>query len=657
MSDEASPRRKPYLVVAMVVGGLILLVLVGYFILHDPYGPTKGLTRSNRGDENFLGQARSLLAKQANLATSRNAVQLLNNHLQKAAERPPALDATEAARLRDRLGLLPEESLEVSSTSFTPLDAYHLDSCFLFRDAARSLEVPLLTGAGGKTAKPAPLDYAVAGFDWVVRQVRLSEIKAIDEQAPPAAILRRGVGSALQRSQVFLALLEQFGLDESDASGLQGCLVYCPDDKGVRRLWACGVAVGTKPESLYLFDPRVGLAIPGPGGKGVATLTQTRSDPAILAQWRFDKLSYDVTPAQAKEASALVIVPLSAAAPRMRFLQDRLLRDRSLKDQALPAQVRVRLAEDPEQALAVLRSGLGKSDGVQVWREGTGLLRRFIPTSEGGGDQADAKGRPPAHVRFQFNALPWEEYPAILEQGNKLGTELALKLRMAYALPFLRAMVDANSPRELLLRGRFQPAVQVLVQEQGQLQQSRSRLREAGDLIPEVGRWIEGKAIPAYADMIRARERGTPNQAAANARVEQLFQWKIGDPIEVLIDGSLAGPRGAEVTYQLALCKHEQATRFQQRIDLGSTIGLTLPVDEGNAKLAWEGADGYWKEFLDANAGRPGVASAQRMRGEALAHLGKKPEAATVWKDTSAPQADLERLARLWLARPEGTKP
>ena len=107
---------------------------------------------------------------------------------------------------------------------------------FLFRDAARSLEIPPLTGAGGKIAKRLPLDYAIAGFDWVVRQVRLSDPKIPDagEQAPPAAILRRGIGSALQRAQVFLALLEQFGLEEADTSGLQGCLVYRPDEKGVR---------------------------------------------------------------------------------------------------------------------------------------------------------------------------------------------------------------------------------------------------------------------------------------------------------------------------------------------------------------------------------------------------------------------------------------
>jgi tetratricopeptide (TPR) repeat protein len=653
MSDGVRPQWKSRLVAATVVGGLILLVSAGYYILHNPYGPPKvDPAKANRREENFLAQARTALAKQTDLATCRTAIQLLNAHLQKATEQPPALTPAAATRLRDQLALSAEEAAEVASTSLTPLDGHHLDSCFLFRDAARSLEMPPLSGAGGKAAKVLPLHYAVAGFDWVMRQVRLSDISDTQagEQAPPAAILRRGVGSALQRSLVFLALLEQFSLDDADTSGLQGCLVYCPDGKGVRRrLWACGVAIGTKPESLYLFDPRVGLAIPGPGGKGVATLAQARSDPSVLAQWKFDKLSYDVTADQAKDASALVVVPLSAAAPRMRFLQDRLLRDRTLNEQALPAQIRVRLAEDPKVALSVVRAAFGNVDKVSIWREGTGILRRFIPTAEGGADQAAAKGLLTPLIRFGLNTMPQGDYPAILNRADKLGNELEQRLRLAYALPFLRALVDPNSPRDLELRGRFAPAVRDLVQELDDLQKSQRRLRQSSNLGPEVRQWIEEKAIPAYADS--SRSRGTPDEAAASARAEQLWRWKLGEPIEVLINGSLAGPRGAEVTYQIALIKFEQATRFRQRVDLASTIGLTLQSDADNARENYLDAEGYWKEFLDNNPTRPGVASAQFLRAESLAHLGRKDEATKRWKDTSAPQTDLERLGRLWKAR------
>ena len=35
MSDEESPQKKPRLLAVMVVGGLVLLVLVGYFIFFN----------------------------------------------------------------------------------------------------------------------------------------------------------------------------------------------------------------------------------------------------------------------------------------------------------------------------------------------------------------------------------------------------------------------------------------------------------------------------------------------------------------------------------------------------------------------------------------------------------------------------------------------
>ena len=109
--------------------------------------------------------------------------------------------------------------------------------------------------------------------------------------------------------------------------------------------------------------------------------------------------------------------------------------------------------------------------------------------------------------------------------------------------------------------------------------------------------------------------------------------------------------------YQLALSKFEQAERFQQRVDLGATIGLTLPFDARKAHEHYLDAEVFFKEFLDNNATRPGVASAQQLWAKTLARLGKKAEAVKLLKDTSAPQSGLERIGRLWLARTLEAKP
>src|SRR5262249_60746163 len=90
------------------------------------------------------------------------------------------------------------------------------------------------------------------------------------------------------------------------------------------RLGACGVRTN-KGNDLSLFDPRLGLPLPGPDGKGVATLAAVRKDPALLAQLSTGEHRYDVTAEQAQAAEARVAFPLSALSPRMRHLQDKLL--------------------------------------------------------------------------------------------------------------------------------------------------------------------------------------------------------------------------------------------------------------------------------------------------------------------------------------------
>jgi hypothetical protein len=475
---------------------------------------------------------------------------------------------------------------------------------------------------------------------------------------------------------VFLALLEQFGLDEDAAAGLQGCLVLCPGgEKGGPRLWACGVAVGAEPDALYLFDPRLGLPIPGPGGKGVATLAQARSDPSVLGQLRVDKVAYDVTPEQVKAATIAVVCPLSAAAPRMHFLQDRLLRDKAWEGEALPGQVRVRLAEDPSRALASVESAFRKGGGkgeVRFSPAAAALLRRFLPKEEGGAgvivpvelrklrgftrvDDATV-GRVPRQTLFLFESVPWEGFPPVFRDPENFRFDIGLgqHLRTAvYAGPFLRPLLEPGSPRDLILRGSFARAVPELVREQEMWQAARRRAQDAGDIRQGLEAWIKS-AFSAYAAQINAK--GDPE---ANARVAELWKWRAGDPIEVLMNGSIARPRGAEVMFQLALCRHEQATRSQARVDLAARAGLPLPGDAARARKTWIDAEGYWKEFLDAYAGSlwPGVAAARRLRGEAQERLGQKAEALATWRDVSAPMTELEKLAVLWLARQLDQKP
>src|SRR5207253_10936580 len=131
----------------------------------------------------------------------------------------------------------------------------------------------------------------------------------------------------------------------------------------------------------------LGLPLPGPKGQGIATLAQLRAQPAILQQLTVDdKAPYDVSQDQARQAEIHVACVLSALAPRMRYLQERL----SGTDKVL-------LSVDPvalvQHFAAGVQSDPMKGVVVRVWNlpgdvsSPIRVLRNFVPEDEGGIDK------------------------------------------------------------------------------------------------------------------------------------------------------------------------------------------------------------------------------------------------------------------------------
>ncbi len=58
---------------------------------------------------------------------------------------------------------------------------------------------------------------------------------------------------------------------------------------------------------LYLFDTRLGLPIPGPGGQGVATLDQILKDDALLRKLDLEGAAYPISADAAKKAQAFIV--------------------------------------------------------------------------------------------------------------------------------------------------------------------------------------------------------------------------------------------------------------------------------------------------------------------------------------------------------------
>jgi hypothetical protein len=413
------------------------------------------------------------------------------------------------------------------------------------------------------------------------------------------------------------------------------------------------------------------MPVPGPKGEGIATLAQAAEDKSVLEQLKIDKLTYDITPEQVKSATIGLITPLSAVSSRMHFLQDTFLRARAWKGQALPSQVRVKLAEDAESAQATMQLAVRsvlKPEQVSFMPMGSSILRRFLPKDEGGSDtgqtfdvrrlqglaRSDSGGQAklPREKLFQFEAVPWQDMPSLFREAQELGfdTLIGQRLRTIYAGPFLRALMDLDSPRDMVLRGRYSAAAPYLVKEQTQWQTVLNQpMPEPTEFMRGIASWLKDQAMPAYANLLRAK--GTPEEANANAGFERVWKWGARDPMQTLMLRAIAVPRGAEVNYQLALCKYEEASRYQLGLDLATRAKRPHGSDAQAAERSWNDAQGFWREYLDAHATRPGAASARRYYAEALAKLGKRDEAIKQLQDVSAPMLELEKLACLWQAK------
>ncbi|HEV3115409.1 MAG TPA: hypothetical protein VGY58_00055, partial [Gemmataceae bacterium] len=252
----------------VVPAGVLVVLIVGLFAVRFAARPPRVDNTQQRGapvkDSTTLEVIRDLLHKAADYDDCRVIVRELNLYIDRGAEEKPlALGTAELDLLknRDQFSLDDGELAEVSRATFTPLDAHYFEQCILVHEAVRSLRLDKL----------APLDQAAAGFAWTMRQVQLRErpgdALAVD------FVLRRGYGSSLERALVFLAVLQQLGID--------GCMLTVPGKPGepAVRYWIPGALVNNE---IYLFDTRLGMPLPGRKGKGIATLDQVRNDPEAL---------------------------------------------------------------------------------------------------------------------------------------------------------------------------------------------------------------------------------------------------------------------------------------------------------------------------------------------------------------------------------------
>lgn len=199
------------------------------------------------------------------------------------------------------------------------------------------------------------LTVATRLFDWTIRSLAIDTDPPLvpSETAPgsrwflPGEILLSGRASAAQRSWIFLQLLRHAGLD--------GVMLATGPAESPRP-WVPAVIAGGE---AYLFEPTYGLAIPGPGGQGVATARQAAADPSVLAGLSLPERSYPVQAADMQRLSILVAADPWLLARRMHLLDKRMAGSRAVSLSIVPAAVAERAREAlPQDSAEPLTAGL-----------------------------------------------------------------------------------------------------------------------------------------------------------------------------------------------------------------------------------------------------------------------------------------------------------
>ena len=282
-----------------------------------------------------------------------------------------------SAMIRTVSEVLPEDSSRerIEHENFVNKDVEHLRNAYLFNrvvawvDQPRS-DDPLLTDWLPKLEGELSdvglerLRTATRLFDWVVRNVGYEPIVLTDPT--PAApkmskglrfrgagyrqsdyeSLWRGKGDALQRAGVFMQLCRQ-------ASITAFMLARQLPNSGGLSPWAVGVLVD---DQIYLFEPELGIFIPGPDQVGIATLDQARKIPSVLRRLNLQGFfDYPLTNEDIQQSMALLNVLPEAISPRMKNLQSGLTGER-----------RMAIYVDVDGVAAKIDAASGIA-GVRIW--------------------------------------------------------------------------------------------------------------------------------------------------------------------------------------------------------------------------------------------------------------------------------------------------
>mgnify|MGYP003673275038 CR=1 FL=1 len=328
--------------------------------------------------QDHLGEVHSLLTRLIELNQDESRRQI-TYHLNRWLESVPMAEANSQPELLSTISdLLPPERVDelVLGDHFLRSDVSHLRDAYLFGAISKWVDSPQsddplladwLTEQGKELGDDDAnkLRSACRFFDWTVRNVALEPFVAppalqiTPPELPLGMIFQgagyrqtdyesvwRGTGDSLQRTGVFTQLCRQAGITAA-------MLAVQSTETGELKPWAVGVLVG---ENVYLFEPALGVFVPGPDQIGIATLAEARSDAAVMRRLNIPGFyDYPFSKQDVQQNIALLNVQPVGISARMKHLQSRLAGER-----------RMTVFSDVDQIAKTFDAASGIA-GVRIW--------------------------------------------------------------------------------------------------------------------------------------------------------------------------------------------------------------------------------------------------------------------------------------------------
>ena len=539
-------------------------------------------------------------------AEIRRVLEQLNSDLantNETSERPTPLSAEQDKKYRDLFpGFTQDDWPEITSTSFTKLDPTYLYECLFFREAVQSLEV----------ADLPPTERARLTFAWVCRLMYLNH-STIESQrniavlppVPPSYALRRGWGSGLERAFVFLAAVQQIGLDAcliGPAGSSDKAWSYHPSGSNTNSIppgpfWAVGIRVE---KEIVVFNPWTGTPAPGPNGS-IATLNQLKANPDLIKAW-FTGEPGALTADVVKSSEPYLALATSAMATRWAMFEAKM-------------GTGLNLFVDP----IAFRDAFGPN--VKYWCpidafDYCRALPMFLPTDDGG---RDAKPLPEQMIsKYRITQFP----RALLAVPPELkNPEARMFLIGQSSGTYDNAFLTGTTLRERIARGQLNEVTREIVEKEKKFSAATQRYLTQQNNIDAVKRFVIALNDAFNAKSIDGGKSPTDFQAKTVAKQNLDRLLKDSTPqFQMLLDATVGIPSMAEATYLLAQCKQEMAERLQARADrtaaaaeLAAKDPNTDPkklaaVKAGAEKIAqlaqdsWIGARSWWERYETVKA-------------------------------------------------------